>query len=303
MVFLIQQLLNSIAYGSLLFMIAGGFSLIFGLMRLTNVVHVVYFTAGCYIGYWTYEETGSFLLAVLAGAMIIGVVGFVVFKWFLFRLAGNWQSQLLLCLGFLFFFDDALSAIFSPWPQQTPTPEILSVSIDLFGMTYPMYRLFLILVGIVIIGAMELIINRTKIGALVRSGVDDTETTRSMGVNIDNLFIAVYVGASALAGIGGVLGGVTLGMEPKMCFNLLPLALAIVIIGGMGNIRGAFFGSMIVAMLDNFGRALFPELAYFTIFLPMAVILVVAPDGLFNRKKKIAPTGQEAGKKKEASGV
>ncbi len=298
MAFLIQQLLNSIAYGSLLFMIAGGFSLIFGLMRLTNVVHVVYFTAGCYIGYWIYNSTGSFLLAILAGAVIIGFVGFVVFKGFLFKLSGNWQSQLLLCLGFLFLFDDALSAIFTPWPQQTPTPAALSRSIDLFGMKYPLYRLFLIVIGVVIIVIMELIINRTKVGALVRSGVDDTETTRSMGINIDKLFVAVYVGASALAGIGGVLGGVTLGMEPKMCFNLLPLALAIVIIGGMGNIKGAFYGSMIVAMLDNFGRALFPELAYFTIFLPMAVILVVAPDGLFNRRKAALPAGQKNSEKK-----
>lgn len=275
------QLLNSIAYGSILFMIASGFSLIFGLMRMTNMVHVVLFALGSYITYYTYAATGFFSLAILVSAAVVGGLGFVIYQFFLSKLYGQWQSQVLLCLGFLFLLDDMIIAVFDPFTHQTPVPPPFNTSVSLFGMAYPAFRLMLIVLGVVIIITMELMINRTNIGAMIRSGVDDTETTMAMGVNIKRLFVLVYVGASVLAAVGGGLGGVVLGMEPKMCFSFLPIVLAIVIIGGLGNLKGTFWGSMIVAILDNFGKALFPEFVYFTIFAPMAIILVLKPQGLF----------------------
>ena len=286
MQFFVMQILNSISYGSLLFMIASGFSLIFGLMRITNMTHVVFFMMGAYFSYFVYGKTGSFLLGLLAAAVATSLIGFIVFRFFLFRLQGQGQSQVLLCLGFLFFFDDALLAVFGGYPQLTQTPKALEGSVKLMGLQFPTYRLMLIAVGILIAVVLNLVVNKTKLGALVRSGVDDQETVRAMGVDINKLFVLVYVGGTFLAAVGGGLGGVVLGMEPKMCFNLLPIALAVVIIGGLGDLNGAFYSSMIVAALDNFGKVLFPALSYFTIFLPMAIILVFKPEGLFARRKK-----------------
>ncbi len=281
--FIVLQLLNSISYGCVLFMIASGFSLIFGLMKITNMTHLVYFMIGSYVSYTVCVWSGSFLLGMIAAAAVTSLIGYIVFKGFLFRLRGEGQSQVLLCLGFLFILDDALLAIFGGYPKSTPTPEWLSGSIKFLDFTFPKYRLFLIVVGVLIAVALNLLINKTKYGALIRSGVDDAETVQAMGININHLFVVVYVGATFLAAIGGTLGGPFLSMEPKMSFTLLPIALAIVIIGGMGNLNGAFYGSLVVATIDNFCKVLAPSLSYFSIFLPMALILVFKPEGLFTR--------------------
>mgnify|MGYP001855039981 CR=1 FL=1 len=286
MTFILMQLLNSFSYGALLFTIASGFSLIFGLMKITNMTHVVFYMMGAYVGYWIHGITGSFLLALIGSCVITGVVGLIVFRGFLFKLHGNAMRQVLCCLGFLFFFDDMLLALFGGYPLRIPSPAPFDASIEIFGFMFPTYRLLLIALGVIIEVALELIVNKTKLGALIRSGVDDEETTRAMGININRLFVLVYVAGTVLAAGGGVLGGPILGMEPRMCFTLLPLALAIVIIGGRGDLRGTFFASMIIAMIDNFGKVLFPELSYFTIFLPMALILVFKPDGLFSKSDK-----------------
>lgn len=280
------QVLNSLSYGALLFTIASGFSLIFGLMKITNMTHVVFYMMGSYLGYWIFEATGSFILACIGASIITGVAGFIVYRGFLFRLQGDGMRQVLCCLGFLFFFDDLLLAVFGGYPLLISSPAPFNVSVEIFGSKFPSYRLLLIVLGFVIEIALETVVNKTKLGALIRSGVDDEETTRAMGVNIHRLFIMVFVGGTALAAFGGVLGAPILGMEPRMCFTLLPLALAIVIVGGRGDLRGTYVASMLIATIDNFGKIFFPELSYFTIFLPMALILVYKPDGLFSKSTK-----------------
>jgi len=273
--------LNSIAYGALMFLMASGFSLIFGLMKITNMTHSVFYMMGAYLGITFVRMWGSFTLATLVAAIIVTGIGLVVFRFFLFKLQGNQQSQVLLCMGFQFFFDDLLLVIFGGTPMSIPIPELLSGSIPLLDRTYSIYRLFLILVGIVVMIALYLIIEKTKLGCLVRSGVDDEETTRAMGVDINKLFFLVYGGGTFLAGVGGVLGDPWLGMEPRMCFTLMPMMLSVVIIGGLGNLRGAFWGSMIVGLLYAFGSAIFPDYSYFVLFLPVALVLAFKPNGLF----------------------
>ena len=284
MQFLCLQLLNSLSYGCLLFMIASGFSLIFGLMKITNMTHLVYFMMGSYISYTVCMWTGSLFFGLVMAAIITGLVGFLVFKGFLYRLRGEGFSQVLLCLGFMFVLDDALLAIFGGYPKKTPNPAWLSGALTIGNFSFPKYRYFVIVIGILIAIAINLIVNKTKLGALIRAGVDDDETVQAMGVDISKLFLAVYVGATCLASIGGSLAGPVLSMEPKMSFSLLPLALAIVIIGGMGNVNGAFFASLLVATIDNFCKVLMPAMAYFSVFLPMALILVFKPEGLFTRR-------------------
>lgn len=286
MQFIALQLFNSISYGALLFMIASGFSLIFGLMKMVNMVHVAFFACGGYIGYWLYELTGNFIWALLGAGCVIAAVGAVVFKFLLYRLHGNPKSQVLLCLGLLYVFDDAMLAIFGGYPKIMASPEWLSGKITLLDMTFPFYRIFITVIGIIVLILLELVVNHTKVGALVRSGVDDEETTRAMGINVDLLFILVYISGAFLAALGGTLGAGFMGLESRMCFNYLPLSMAIVIIGGMGNLRGAFYGSMIIAAANTFGQALIPAASYFTTYLPVVLILVFKPEGLFTKKPR-----------------
>jgi branched-chain amino acid transport system permease protein len=284
--FFVTQLLNSISYGALLFMIASGFSLIFGLMKIVNLVHVAYFTAGGYIGYWIYGLTGSFLLAVLGAALAICIIGAFVFKFLLYRLQGNPQRQVLLCLGLIFVFDDGLMAIFGGYPKIMETPAFMAGTLSIGGAMFPISRMFVLLAGIVVMLALEFLVHRTRVGAMVRSGVDDEETTRAMGVNVDLLFILVYLLGAFLAAFGGVLGAGFLGLASNMSFSYLPLSLAIVIIGGMGNLKGAFYGSMLIATLSTFGQSLLPALSYFTTYLPVVLILVFKPNGLLSGNVK-----------------
>ncbi len=286
MSFFLTQLLNSISYGALLFMIASGFSLIFGLMKIVNLVHVAYFTAGGYVGYWIYGLTGSFILAVLGSAAAICILGAFVFKFLLYRLQGNPQRQVLLCLGLIFVFDDALMAIFGGYPKILETPSFMAGTLNIGGALFPVSRMFVLLVGIIVMLVLEFLVHRTKVGAMVRSGVDDEETTRAMGVNVDLLFILVYLLGAFLAAFGGVLGAGFLGLASNMSFSYLPLSLAIVIIGGMGNLKGAFYGSMLIATLSTFGQAMLPTLSYFTTYLPVVLILVFKPNGLLSGSKR-----------------
>jgi len=242
---------------------------------------------GSYIGITIVRAMGSFTLAAVIAGVIVAVIGLIVFRFFLFQLQGKQQSQVLLCIGFMFFFDDLLLVIFGGTPMTIPIPKLLSGSIPLLDRSYSIYRLFLILVGVVVMILLYLIIEKTKLGCLVRSGVDDEETTRAMGVNINRLFFIIYGGGTFLAAVGGVLGGPWLGMEPRMCFALMPMMLAVVIIGGLGNLKGAFFGSIIVGLLYTFGTAIFPDYSYFVLFLPMALVLAFKPNGLFNSGKVV----------------
>lgn len=282
MQFVLVELFYSISYGSLLFMIACGFSLIFGLMRITNIVHVAYFSLGLYLGYFFYQMTGSLLLACLLAAVSIGILGLIVFRGMLYRMQSFPLGQILLGLGLLYMIDDVLLAIFGGAPLKTPTPAWLSGNLPFMNTNISVYRLFIIVVGIVLLVVLELTINKTRIGALVRSGVDDEETVRAMGIDIRKLFTIVYIAGTMLAAIGGVLGGPFLSMEPRMGFSMLPLMMAIVIVGGLGNLRGAYFASLVIATVDTFAKALFPELAYFSVYLPVAIICVLKPAGLFS---------------------
>lgn len=280
-------ILNSVAYGALMFLIASGFSLIFGLMKITNMTHAVFYMMGSYIGITALRWSGSFTLGALAAGVAVTIIGLIVFRFFLFKLQGKQQSQVLLCLGFMFFFDDLLLVVFGGTPMQISIPKILAGSVSILDRSYSIYRLFLIGVGIVVFVGLYLLIEKTKLGCLVRSGVDDEETTRAMGVNINKLFFLVYGGGTFLAAVGGVLGGPWLGMEPRMCFALMPMSLAVVIIGGLGDLKGAFFGSMIVGLLYTFGTAFFPDYSYFVLFLPMALVLAFKPNGLFSSGKVV----------------
>lgn len=278
-----MQILNSVSLGMLLFLIASGLSLIFGLMRIANLAHGSFYILGAYVGLTVLNRTESFTLAALAACVGVPLLGVAIQRFFLDRLHNQELPQVLLTFGFSFILADLCLVLWGGTPQSLPKPELFARSIRYAGIFFPTYRLFVIGAGLVIALALWLFLEKTRIGAMVRAGVDDQEMARAVGVNASLVFTGVFALGVSLAALAGVLGGPIIGVFPGLDVEILLLALVVVVIGGMGSIKGAFVGSLLVGLLDNFGKAFFPELAFFTIFAPMALVLALRPKGLFGR--------------------
>lgn len=285
MTFWALQALNGVSFGMLLFLLAAGLSLIFGLMRILNLAHGSYYLLGGYVALSVVRTTNSFLAAALAGVTATVAIGVVMERLFLRRLpAGEELPQALLTFGFLLILGDLALATWGGTPQTLPRPELFSRSVRLGTLVFPSYRLFVIGVGIVAGVALWILQEHTRLGARLRAAIDDPEIARATGVNVSLLSTAVFAFGAALAALGGIVGGPLLGVYPGADFEILLLAFVVVIIGGLGSLKGAFFGALLVGLLDNFGKALFPELAMFTIFAPMALMLGLRPTGLFGAR-------------------
>ncbi len=282
MSFTLFQIFNGLTFAAFLFLVASGFTLIFGLMRIVNLAHGAMYLMGGYVAYAVATQSGSFVLGIVAGAVATALMGLV--EQSLLRFAkGVELRQVLMTLGLALIIDDAALVIFGGDTFSLPTPDILKGPLEFFGMTYPRYRLFVLLIGIIIFILLWLLMNRTRLGALIRAGVDDAETVEAMGVNIRRVFIITFMLGMALAGIAGALGGAFLSLYPSADSEILVYSLAVVIIGGRGSLAGAAVGSLAVSMLSTFGQVWFPELSYFVIFGPMALLLAFRPTGLFGR--------------------
>jgi branched-chain amino acid transport system permease protein len=282
--FLLIQGLNALALGGLLFLLASGFSLIFGLMRIANLSHGAYFMLGAYVGLTVLRAGWGFGAAVLAGAATIALLGGVVERAILARLSERPLAQVLVTLGLAFIIADLCLMLWTGDPMPLPPPPWLRGPLRLFGFAFPAYRVFVVAVALVSALALWLLLERTRLGAMVRAGVDDMQMARGLGIPVRRLFLAVFCLGSALAGMGGVLGGPILSVYPGLDADMLPLALVVVILGGIGSLTGAFVGSFAIGLIYTFGQALLPELAYIILFLPMIVILAIRPGGLFGTR-------------------
>lgn len=281
--FWIVQSLNGIAFGMLLFLLAAGLSLVFGLMRIVNLTHGSFYLLGAYIGFTVIGRTGSFLLAVVVVPLGIAVLGLLMHRFLLRRFQGAELPQVLLTFGALFIFADVSLWYWGGYSHVLSKPAFLAGSLTIGTIIFPAYRVFIIVTGVIIALLFWLILERTTLGSMVRAGVDDEEMVRGLGINTPRLFTAVFALGAFLAALSGIIGGPIVGAYPGADFEVLLLALVVVIIGGLGSIGGAFVGSLVVGLIDTFGRALVPELAMFTIFAPMAIILALRPRGLFGR--------------------
>ena len=281
--FWIIQTLNSLAFGGLLFLLSSGFSLIFGLMRIPNLAHGAFFMLGAYFGYSLLVRGGYFWLVALVAGLGVGIIGIALERLVLRRISGNEQGQVLVTLGVSFIIADICLLAWTGDPMPLPAPQELRRPLLFAGYAFPTYRL--VVLGIALIAAVVLYIlmERTRIGAMIRAGVDDMEMARGVGIPVSRLFTLVFLLGSTLAGIGGVLGGPILNAYPGLDADMLPLALIVVILGGAGSLLGAFVSSFVVGFLYNYGIALAPDLAYFVLFLPMVLVLVFLPQGLFGR--------------------
>lgn len=283
MSFWLLQTLNSLALGGLFFLLASGFSLIFGLMRIANLSHGAYFMLGAYVGLSVLRAGGGFALAVVTGGAAVLVLGGLVERLLLRRLAARPLSQVLVTLGIAFIIADTCLLVWTGDPIPLPIPPLLRGSVRVGEVVFPIYRAAVAGIAIGMAGGLWLLMERTRLGAMVRAGVDDGEMARGLGIPVSRLFTVVFCLGAALAGMGGVLGGPMLSVYPGLDTDMLPLALVVVILGGVGSLPGAIVGSFVVGFVYTFGQALLPDLAYVVLFLPMVAVLAVRPRGLFGR--------------------
>jgi branched-chain amino acid transport system permease protein len=277
------QALNGATFAALLFIVASGFTLIFGLMRIVNLAHGALYLVGGYLGLVIAGRSGSFTLALVGAAIAIAIVGFLTYTLLLRFVGGNVLRQVLLTLGLALVLDDLALVIFGGDAFTVPIPQALRGPVQFGSLVYPKYRLFLLLFSVMVFIGLTLLLRYTRLGSLIRAGVDDAEMVDAMGIDIRRVFIYTFMVGAALAGVGGVLGGAFLTLYPTADSDILVFSLAVVIIGGRGSLVGTAIGSLFVGMLATFGQVWFPELAYFVIFGPMALLLAFRPLGLFGR--------------------
>ena len=283
MTYLITQTLNGLFSAALLFLIASGLTLSFGVMRIVNIAHGSFYMLGVYVAYSVILRTGSLLLGALAAIVVVGLAGFVMQRFFLRRFGSDPLAQMMMTMGFALLFRDGALMIWGGDPFTLPYPPGLSGSMEAGDVVFPLYRLFVIFVAGLVGVALWMVNEKTLVGARLRATVDDPEMASATGINVALLSGLVFAAGAGLAAFGGVMGGPILGGYAGIDFDLLPLAFVVVIVGGMGSLKGAVVGSIVVGMIDNFGKALVPELSYFTLFAPMVLVLAIRPRGLYGR--------------------
>jgi branched-chain amino acid transport system permease protein len=283
MTYLITQTLNGLFSAALLFLIAGGLTLTFGVMRIVNIAHGSFYMLGVYVAYSVILRTGSLVLGAIAAVLVVGLAGFVMQRFFLRRFGADPLPQMMMTMGFALLFRDGALMIWGGDPFTLQYPPGLSGSMEAGEVVFPLYRLFVIFVAGLVGVALWAVNEKTLVGARLRATVDDPEMASATGINVTLLSGLVFAVGAGLAAFGGVMGGPILGGYPGIDFDLLPLAFVVVIVGGMGSLKGAVVGSIVVGMIDNFGKALVPELSYFTLFAPMVLVLAIKPTGLYGR--------------------
>jgi branched-chain amino acid transport system permease protein len=276
--------INSITLGGLLFLLSAGFSLIFGLMKIPNLTHGSFFMLGAYLATSLIASGFDFWTAALVAGLLVAVLGGVVERLILRRLAGAELAQVLVTLGLSFMIADVCLMVWTGDPIRVDTPPALRGATSVLGLGFPLYRLAVSLVAVVFAAGLWLLLDRTRLGAMIRAGVDDAAMARVVGIRVSRLFTIVFCLGAWLAGFAGVIGGPILSVYPGLDQEMLPLALVVVILGGSGSLVGSLVGSFVVGFLYNFGQAMLPELAYVVLFLPMLLVLVVRPQGLFGRQ-------------------
>jgi branched-chain amino acid transport system permease protein len=274
---------NSLSLGGLLFLLSSGFSLIFGLMRIPNLMHGSFFMLGAYIGASLLQRGYNFWLAALVSTAAMVVIGGLIERVLLRRLAGQELAQVLLTLGLSFIVADLCLMIWTGDPVQPATPAQLAGAVNAAGIFFPIYRLAILVIAVVVAIALWILIDRSRLGAMIRAGVDDAPMARVMGIHVSRLFTMIFCLGAGLAAFAGVMGAPFLSVYPGLDADMLPLALIVVILGGAGSLVGALLGSFIIGFLYNFGQAMFPDLAYVILFLPMLLVLLLRPQGLMGR--------------------
>lgn len=282
--FLVQAL-NGVQYGLLLFLVASGLTLIFGIMGIINLAHGAFYMIGAYLAYWLAGWTGNLFLAVLVGIPIAVAVGLVIERLLISRLyRRDHLDQVLLTYGLILILNEGQRILWGSDFHGVPVPALLAGSVPLTeNQTYPIYRLFISLVCLGVAAGLSLVIARTRLGMKIRAGASNREMASALGVNIGAVFAVVFALGVALAAFSGMIGAPVSSVYPGMGDRVLIISFVVVVIGGIGSVKGAFIGALLIGLADTFGRVLVPDFASMVIYALMALVLLWRPRGLFGR--------------------
>ena len=280
---LLPVFLIGISFGFILFLLAAGQSLVMGLMRMVNMAHGALFMIGAYAGLAVAQYTHNFLIALVAGAVCTGLIGLFMQTAFLQRLYKQEDSQVLLTIGFVYILTNAAQWIWGAEPLSGIVPAIFSGSIPIGKIYFPVYRFFVIGFGLVMAALLWIFQEKTKIGAIVRAGMDNREIAGTLGINLKVIFTGIFVMGALIAGLCGLIGAPLMGINLGIGWDALRLALIVVVVGGTGSVQGALLGGVIIGLLNAFGTAYFPQYAYFIVYAALILILLLKPSGLMGR--------------------
>lgn len=277
------QLLNSVQYGLLLFLISSGLTLVFGIMGVINLAHGAMYMIGAYLAYAFVDWSGSLGVAILLGIPVMLIVGIVIERFLIDSLySRDHLFQVLLTFGLILILNDIQSILWGNDTHGVPIPDMLNGSISLTdNMSYPVYRLAVSGICLALAIGMYWVIQKTRLGMTIRAGASNREMVESLGINVRTLFTIIFAAGVALAGLGGILSAPLSSVYPGMGDNVLIICLVVVVIGGIGSIKGAFWGAMMIGLVSTFGPVLIPSLASVMVYLVMALVLLVKPRGLF----------------------
>jgi branched-chain amino acid transport system permease protein len=281
------QLLNAVQYGMVLFLVASGLTLVFGILGVINLAHGAFYMLGAYLAYWITLTTGSFLLAMLGGVAIAFVVGLLLETVFVRLLYGrDHLAQVLLSFGLILVIDEVRQLLFGKDVHAVAPPPWLAGSIQLTdNLSYPVYRLAICGFGLFVAGLIFLVITRTKIGMIVRAGAENREMIRVLGINFDAVNRIVFAVGIALAALGGIVIAPSSTVFPGMGDSMLILSFVVVVLGGIGSVMGAAIGALLIGLTDTFGKVFFPSVSSILIYLVMAVVLLWRPNGILGRRE------------------
>jgi branched-chain amino acid transport system permease protein len=284
--FLLEQTLNALQFSMLLFLLAIGLSVVFGLMDYLNLSHGTIYMFAAYMAFTITQQLGSFWLALAVAPLLAALAG-VVLYYLLLKHAGRQGhlAQVLLTVGVIYMGTDLLRIAYGDLAKGVNQPAILEGAVNILGVRYPAYRLFIIALGAAVIALLYFGLERTKLGAYVRAGVDDRATAETLGIDIGKVFAFVFAIGAWLAGLGGVVAAPIFGVYPGMDVSIIILVLIVVVVGGLGSLKGAILGSFLIGFADTYGKILLPQFAMMMIYLVMALVLIFRPSGLFPARR------------------
>jgi branched-subunit amino acid ABC-type transport system permease component len=285
----IIQLTNGLVFSLLLFLMAAGLSLIFGLMEVVNLAHGTFYLLGGYVGLTIVSWLGNFWLALLIAPLSVGALGLLLEITLLRRLYRRGHlDQVLFTFGVALIGADLMRWAWGAYVLTISTPPLLAGQVDVMGIAFPVYRLTMIALGLLIAGLLWLVIERTRIGAIVRAGVSDAQMVGGLGINVERVFAGVFAVGCGLAALSGVAAAPIVNLYPGLDFEILILAMVVVVVGGLGTLKGAFWGSLLIGMADTFGKSSqLAQFSSFVIFVIMGLVLLIKPAGLFGRDRAL----------------
>ena len=277
--------LSGISYGVVLFLLASGLSFVIGLMGIVNIAHGALFMTGAYIGLYVAKATGNLVLGGIAGALLAGIVGLLIERGFLRGLYKLQLEQILVTFGFVYIITNVHLWIYGAWPQAAFVPSSLSGSVGIGQFSFSMFRITIIVIGIILCPILWWIQDRTKIGATIRAGMDDPDMVSVMGINLRPINIVAFFVGACIAGFAGVIGAYPLGgVNLQVGLDMIFLAIAVVVVGGVGSVQGALIGALLIGISTALAGTYFSRIAIFVPYILMVIILIFRPHGLMGRR-------------------